>query len=66
MRKGEHYIVVDPRGTKHPIGTEVEIIHINPSSSDKTPVLARAVGGRTEYWYETGSLAKEIDGIRVR
>lgn len=65
MRKGEHYIVISHHGTRHPVGTEVEVIHINQSQMDSRPILARAVGGQTEYWYAEDELAKEIDGIRL-
>lgn len=58
MRKGEHYVVTDPRGTKHPVGTEVVIIHINPSVTDSMPILARAREGRTEYWYSETELMR--------
>ena len=56
MRKGEHYIVSSDEGCRHPIGTEVVIVHINPSESDSKPILARAKDGRTEYWYEPDAL----------
>lgn len=65
MRKGERFIVISNHGTRHPVGTEVEVIHINQSQTDSRPILARAVGGQTEYWYAVSDLAKEIDGIKV-
>lgn len=65
MKKGEHYIVISNLGTRHPVGTEVVIMHINPSPTDTMPILARAREGRTEYWYAEEELAKEIDGIKI-
>ena len=56
MRKGEHYIVSSNEVCRHPVGTEVVIVHINPSESDSKPILARAKDGRTEYWYEPDAL----------
>lgn len=56
MRKGEHFIVISHHGTRHPVGTEVEVIHINQSQRDSRPILARAVGGQTEYWYAFSDL----------
>lgn len=56
MKKGEHYIVTSNEGSRHPIGTEVVVIHINNSNTDSRPILARAREGRTEYWYEASSL----------
>ena len=61
MKKGEHYIVSSNEGCRHPVGTEVVIVHINPSESDSKPILAkpilaRAKDGRTEYWYEPDAL----------
>lgn len=58
MRKGEHCVVTDPRGVKHPAGTEVVIIHINPYPTDSKPILARAREGRTEYWYAADELQR--------
>ena len=65
MRKGEHYIVISQQGSRHPVGTEVVVIHVNPSETDSKPILARAREGRTEYWYAEDELSKEIDGIKV-
>lgn len=58
MKKGEHYIVTSEAGSRHPVGTEVVIVHINQSLTDSKPILARAREGRTEYWYEPSSLMK--------
>lgn len=65
MRKGEHYIVISQHGSRHPVGTEVVVIHVNQSETDSKPILARAKEGRTEYWYAEDELSKEIDGIKV-
>ena len=65
IRKGEHFIVTSNEGQRHPVGTEVVVIHINQSATDARPILARAREGRTEYWYAVGELSKEVDGIRV-
>ena len=65
MKKGEHYIVISQHGSRHPVGTEVVVIHVNPSETDSKPILARAKEGRTEYWYAEDELSKEIDGIKV-
>lgn len=56
MKKGEHYIVTSEAGSRHPVGTEVVIVHINQSETDSKPILARAKDGRTEYWYEPDAL----------
>lgn len=58
MRKGEHYIVTSEEGSRHPVGTEVVVIHVNPSETDSKPILARAREGRTEYWYEESALMR--------
>ncbi len=65
MKKGEHYIVTSEKGSRHPVGTEVVVMHINQSLTDDKPILARAREGRTEYWYAEDELAKEIDGIKI-
>lgn len=65
MKKGEQYIVISQQGSRHPVGTEVVVIHVNPSETDSKPILARAKEGRTEYWYAEDELSKEIDGIKV-
>jgi hypothetical protein len=65
MKKGEHYIVTSEAGSRHPVGTEVVIVHINQSLTDSKPILARSREGRTEYWYAEDELAKEIDGIKI-
>lgn len=65
MKKGEHYIVTSEAGSRHPVGTEVVIVHINQSLTDSKPILARAREGRTEYGYAEDELAKEIDGIKI-
>lgn len=65
IRKGDHFIVISNEGQRHPVGTEVVVIHINPSEMDNKPILARAREGRTEYWYAAEDLAKEVDGIKL-
>lgn len=65
MNKGEHYIVTSEAGSRHPVGTEVVVIHINNSNTNIRPILARAREGRTEYWYSPDELVKEVDGIRL-
>lgn len=58
MKKGEHYIVISEAGSRHPVGTEVVIVHINQSLTDSKPILAKAREGRTEYWYSVSDLMK--------
>ena len=65
IRRDEHFIVTTNEGQRHPVGTEVVVIHINPSATDSKPILARAREGRTEYWYAAEELDKEVDGIRL-
>lgn len=65
IRKGEHFIVISNEGQRHPVGTEVVVIHVNQSNTDAKPILARAREGRTEYWYAAEELAKEVDGIKL-
>ena len=65
IRNGEHFIVTTNEGQRHPVGTEVVVIHINQSATDSRPILARAREGRTEYWYAADELDKEVDGIRL-
>lgn len=66
MRIGERYIVNTLVGTRHPKGTEVEVMWINKHKDDPTPILCRARGGKTEYWYRKTELVKEVDGIRIK
>lgn len=65
MKKGERYIVISNEGARHPVGTEVIVLHQNQSDRDSKPLYCRAREGQTAYWYAEDELAKEIDGIRV-
>ena len=56
MRINEHYVVDTLEGTRHPVGTEVIVVVVNRSQTDKKPILCRASGGRTEYWYSADEL----------
>lgn len=65
MRKGEQFIVISHRGTKHPVGTLVTIEESVSPQNNREPYYCKAVDGNTAYWYGADELAKEIDGIKV-
>ena len=58
MKKGEHYIVISEAGSRHPVGTEVVVIHVNPSETDSKPYYCKAAQGKTCYWYGKSDLQK--------
>lgn len=59
MRKGEHFIVITHRGSRHPVGTEVVVTVMTDPARNERPYYCKAVQGNTEYWYSEDELTKE-------